>query len=476
MKAQLRILSGARTGHTEVFSIARIGIGRHPASDLQFDPERDLDVSARHATIILENDEWLVRDLGSRNGTLVNGHRISRVTKLDDTDQIRFGEHGPTLEFRLVPEGTPDGVVARAAAPEKPPPAEGPVRATGATEEPRRMSTTERIRVEVRRETRTLRRTTVVLFATLLAVAAAFFYQNHRQESLRQREIATIQARTDSLLRVADQAVQVLQGQVEGLANALRQSQDQVGRLRQQLATAQAVGNQADVEVLKDQLAAATQALRYQELAARVDYRGIVESNQRATAIIWVEFGPGEVSTGTAFAVRSDGTLLTNRHVVAGEDGSRRPRQIAIQFADSRQVVPARLLGTSREADLAAVKVDFDGGVPTVQGLNGRPDTLHQGDPVAVIGFPLGPDLPMATGGGGRPIAKSSFSAGSVSKVLQDLIQVDGYGTHGASGSPIFDRTGQVVAILFGGQQGSGGRIVFGVPANYAIRLLQSLN
>ncbi len=108
MKAQLKILTGARAGYTEVFSKAYIGIGRHPASDLRFDPERDLDVSTRHAAIVAQQDRWYVRDLGSRNGTLVNGHRITRDTNLSDTDQVRFGDEGPIVEFRLTPAGTPD--------------------------------------------------------------------------------------------------------------------------------------------------------------------------------------------------------------------------------------------------------------------------------------------------------------------------------------------------------------------------------
>jgi S1-C subfamily serine protease len=70
-------------------------------------------------------------------------------------------------------------------------------------------------------------------------------------------------------------------------------------------------------------------------------------------------------------------------------------------------------------------------------------------------------------------VARTSFSAGSVSKVLVDVLQVDGYGASGASGSPIFDRTGQVVGVLYGGRDDSDGRIVFGVPSSHAIQMLQ---
>jgi S1-C subfamily serine protease len=166
--------------------------------------------------------------------------------------------------------------------------------------------------------------------------------------------------------------------------------------------------------------------------------------------------------------------MLTCRHVVAGEDGAMRPLRLAIKFADSYQVYPARLLAVSDEADLAIVKVNIREGVPTVQGISARPDTLKQGDPVAVIGFPFGTDLPMTNAGRSQTIARTSFTAGSISKVLSDLIQLDGYGAQGSSGSPIFDRTGQVVSILYGGEPGSEGRIVLSVPSTIALEFLNS--
>src|SRR5260370_11400272 len=108
MKAQLHILTGARAGQIEVHSGAEISVGRHPSNVLRFDPERDLDVSTHHAVIARSGTNWVVRDLQSRNGTLVNGHRIHAETKLDDTDQIRFGAEGPKVEFRLVSDAVPD--------------------------------------------------------------------------------------------------------------------------------------------------------------------------------------------------------------------------------------------------------------------------------------------------------------------------------------------------------------------------------
>ena len=79
-------------------------VGRRADADLQFDPERDLEVSARHALILYENGRWFVRDLGSRNGTYVNGERV-RQAELRHGDRLMFGWQGPEAEFLAAGEG-----------------------------------------------------------------------------------------------------------------------------------------------------------------------------------------------------------------------------------------------------------------------------------------------------------------------------------------------------------------------------------
>lgn len=481
MKVQLRILTGARKGLTATFSQQEVCIGRHPECDLQLDPEEDLEASGRHATILGGGNTWIIRDLDSLNGTYVNGHPITDDTPLDDTDQVRFGADGPTIEFRLVPDATEVGIVpptpdSGISEPSEVPREDDTGAESGATPNaPRPSGTTERIRIEVGKQTKKLRRLTSVLSVVLLAVVAVFFIDRSRQESLRERQVAEIEARTDSIIGAANEAVAALQGRVEGLAGALRSSQEEVDVLRTALVEAERSGSTEEIEHLRRQLADASQALLYQQAAAYVDYRGILEANQSGVALMWVEFGPGDVHTGTAFAVRSDGTMLTSGHVVAGPDRTRRPTRMAVKFADSYQVYPARLLRGSASADIAVIKVDVPGGVPTVRGLNQRADTVRQGDPVAIVGFPLGPDLPMSSYGRDRTVARTSFSAGSVSKVLADVVQIDGYGAEGSSGSPILDQNGEVIGIVFGGESGSDGRIVLGVPAALALELLREI-
>ena len=82
--AILRIVKGP--GHGAVHQLAdRCVIGRHPDCDLVLDSNA---VSRRHARIVADGDQFAVEDLGSRNGTFVNGERVQRQT-LAQNDRIK---------------------------------------------------------------------------------------------------------------------------------------------------------------------------------------------------------------------------------------------------------------------------------------------------------------------------------------------------------------------------------------------------
>jgi pSer/pThr/pTyr-binding forkhead associated (FHA) protein len=72
-------------------------IGRHPRCDVQLD---SLQVSRHHCCLIEANGAVLVRDLGSKNGTRINGQRVGSA-RLGPGDVLSFAHH----RFRL--EGNP---------------------------------------------------------------------------------------------------------------------------------------------------------------------------------------------------------------------------------------------------------------------------------------------------------------------------------------------------------------------------------
>ncbi|MGE5744127.1 MAG: trypsin-like peptidase domain-containing protein, partial [Gemmatimonadota bacterium] len=475
MSAQFKFLSGARAGQVETFQKAYLGLGRHPLSDVRFDAERDLDVSSRHAAIITRADGFVLQDLGSKNGTYVNGQRIEGDRVLRDGDVIGFGAKGPALEFHIVegdvsaePTATAAAAAGRLSQPKQVVPAAGPVTRQPPPRRPRSRSTTAIIEMA----TRPMRRTVAASLALVVVVIGLAGFVIWRGARERQADIARIKAWADSVTEQAQQTARQFQTEVEGLREANQQALAEIERLHRELA--QAGSDAGAVSRLRAQI---EQAQARQQLiagAGAVDYRTISARNQNAVALVLVEFSETERFSGTAFAVDSQGTLVTNKHVLVGENGDRTPRRIAVKFSGSRQWFQGRFIGVADGADIGVLRVVIAGGTPRVLGLQRDPHSLERGDPVAIIGYPLGLDLPME-GQGTDVVASPTLTVGTASKVLPSVVQVDGYGAPGSSGSPIFDHDGRVIAVLYGGVQESNGKIILAVPVSAVTDYLNKL-
>jgi FHA domain len=83
---------GLRAG--AVFAVnGSMTIGRSPQTDVQID---DRFASARHARVIEREGVYYLEDMGSTNGTYLNGRRVSAVELLRPEDRFRIGD----TEFR----------------------------------------------------------------------------------------------------------------------------------------------------------------------------------------------------------------------------------------------------------------------------------------------------------------------------------------------------------------------------------------
>jgi hypothetical protein len=104
---RLKVRSGPNAGETYPLEKEEIWIGREPSNDVIIpDPE----VSRRHARLVLRGGGYAIEDLGSTNGTLVNGELIAGLRLLRHGDVIELGEH-TSLVFEAV-EPTLDETVA----------------------------------------------------------------------------------------------------------------------------------------------------------------------------------------------------------------------------------------------------------------------------------------------------------------------------------------------------------------------------
>ncbi len=456
MRIEIALLDGFASGgtHRERFDGPLISLGRHPDCDFRFDPHRDLDVSLRHARIRMEGDGALLEDLGSTNGTFLNGRRIERPTPLRDDDVISLGAEGPRLSIRLLPVDT--GSL----------PLTEPV---PVAQRIRRMSKA----TAARKGAYASRLLPVSLVMLVVAIAVAAYLLGRAGAAEREAQLLELTRRTDSLIARYGEDLSSMAGQVHGLDSALRAAQEESRSLRGELRRVSVSGASDGVEALSGRLDRAELRQRSLATLSRFDYSVIAEQSGRAVVLIAVEDATGRTMTGSGFSVSSAGLIVTNRHLVHTAE-SRRPRRIAVIFSDTPHWLPARVVRLSERGDLALLQVDMPGGgpFPIVAGISRTGTSTRVGSPVAIIGYPLGTDTPMEAASGSSFTARYTLGAGTLSKALSDVLQIDAFAGEGSSGSPVFDANGLVIGVVYGGARESGGRIVYAVPSELVAELL----
>jgi len=456
MYAEFRHLDGACAGEVRIVRKDFATIGRHPSADILFDADHDLDVSGRHAAVFRQGEVWVLRDLGSTNGTWVNGVRLKGDRVLAPDDVLRFGSDGPQLVF-----------LPRTGAPPTIPPTQAVISKPTA---PRRVqvgSTTGRIEVEVRRRLAGWKR--VAIAAGVVAVVAVLgLIQTRSNKSLAEaEERERLLARTDSLLARMEAATT----SVASLTVALAEAHRETARLRAILSTPEVAGKATDS--ISRVLATSLDRHEAVTRAAELDLDAIALANSDAVGMVVSEFVGGRRVVGTGFSVRvrgDTGWIATSRHLVIDSAG-RPAAKLGVLFNGSSQNFRAELVGTADSADLALLVVRVARGVPVVRTLG---TGAYRGEPVAMLGFPFGFDFQL--GGDWRRVGvRVSRFTGTVRAVGRDRLEIDGYGVSGSSGSPMFNGAGEVTGIVFGGDPASGGRTVYAVPVRILEELLRKL-
>jgi predicted component of type VI protein secretion system len=104
MDARLRVLSGPHAGETIPVRRGKLLIGRE--EDCHLRPESEF-VSRHHCVLLVDDYTLRIRDLGSKNGTFVNGRRLgSGETILLHDDTISIGEMIGQIDLAPAPVGT----------------------------------------------------------------------------------------------------------------------------------------------------------------------------------------------------------------------------------------------------------------------------------------------------------------------------------------------------------------------------------
>jgi len=138
---------------------------------------------------------------------------------------------------------------------------------------------------------------------------------------------------------------------------------------------------------------------------------------------------------GSGFIVTADGYILTNEHVISGAD------KIEVTLAGRDEPYPARKVGADHDLDLAVLKIDAGGDLPTIP--LGNSDSTRVGDWVIAIGNPYGLDHTVTVGvisAKGRPVTVED-------RRYKNLLQTDASINPGNSGGPLLNLNGEVVGI-----------------------------
>lgn len=439
MAIELRILTGSRGGLRERFDSRVISLGRHLQSDLRFDPNTDLDVSAKHAEIVQDaQGDYRIRDSGSTNGTFLNGLRITEEEVLHDGDVIWLGAEGPQVEVHLSGSAAADGALPATA-----------VRASG-----QRASTRERVRVAVSRERAWMRRVLAASLLVLVGGLAAAYWAGYRSMNAELADLFNLLAASESTSARLEQRLSSIGDTT--FASALRR---QNAELAARVHASKSGATAAQLEALRAEL---LQQQVMQQGLARLDLPTISQRNDAAIAFLATELD-GKPYGGTAFGITADGMLVTNRHNVISPVTGRPATRLAIKYANTDVLLHAHVvrIAPDTDVDVAIVQVEEPGKYPVVAGIARSLGDVRVGSPVATIGFPHALDTPMQ-----GDTVKTSLTAGAVSKLLPGLLQIDAYASHGSSGSPVFDAHGWVIGVIYGGAAESEGRITFAVSVD----------
>jgi serine protease Do len=167
-------------------------------------------------------------------------------------------------------------------------------------------------------------------------------------------------------------------------------------------------------------------------------------------------------SSGSGFLIDSDGSILTNNHVVENA------QKIVVKLSDDQEY-EAKVVGRDAKTDIAVIKIEPKKAVPMA--TLGDSDRLEVGEWVMAIGNPFGLDSTVTSGivsAKGRHINQGPYD---------NFIQTDASINPGNSGGPLINLRGEVIGINTAIFTRSGGNIGIGfaIPVNIVKELLPQL-
>lgn len=516
-------LSADRHGETEALDGERVLLGSGETCDVRFAVDLTGLPAEAHAELVAVGGGLVVRDLGTRAGTFVNGFPVGK-TGLAPADVLELGRGGPRVRARLdrpsrsgEDRGKDTGPRNGAFAPARGLPRHRAPAGAG----PRGR----------------LRRVAGLVALVSLAVSFGALLWGGLEKRRLGREIVTLRSQLErdrgvriALLRAVTAERQRSAREQERLESETRRELLALKALEEEL-RARLSGTEAEASRKTSEITALTKRLeethaRQKALADERSFAerllrqvqggvGFVEGTYRwvdATGnplAVEVEGGTrvpaGEIYySGTGFLVSSSGLVLTNRHLVE-------PwwRDAASDLLRARGLIPERRMlriyypGVPEPFELAVIRVSDSADVALLKGAvpGGRVPALPlerrrrpaPGQPVVLLGYPTGLDALLARLDEGvvdevvaradadpqkvsRELARRGMirplaTQGHLGDVLPNQLVYDAQTTIGGSGGPIFSFDGRVIGVNAAILSGFGGAS-FGVPVRHALDLI----
>lgn len=268
-----------------------------------------------------------------------------------------------------------------------------------------------------------------------------------------------------------DQKVEALQRQISSLQETLGvPSSDTAVLPKEEAERRQAVRAQSQDDLLTEAVAKVTPAVVSIVISKDVPQLEVVYENPFGDDPFFQDFGfriptyrqkgtvRQKVGGGTGFIIRSDGYIVTNRHVVADSNAS------YTALLSNGQQKPIQVIYKDPKHDLALVKIDGNGYTSLSLGDSGN---LKLGQTVIAIGNALAEynnSVSVGIISGLNRSVEATDNNGRV-QTLTGVIQTDAAINPGNSGGPLIDLNGRVVGVNVATAVGANS-ISFSIPIN----------
>jgi S1-C subfamily serine protease len=152
--------------------------------------------------------------------------------------------------------------------------------------------------------------------------------------------------------------------------------------------------------------------------------------------------------------IAGDGVIVTNAHVVAGQDDT------TVQLEGSGPRHDADVIRFDVTNDIAILRASGVSGAPALpMNVNASPGTSG-----AILGFPENGPYDVEPGRLGPTATATTQDAYGRGPIRRRITTLRGEVRHGNSGGPMVDRRGRVLTTIFASAQGGGGGEGYGVP------------